>query len=121
MLGTPTVRDLIKRNEFSELKEIMEKSKNLGMQTFDQALIDLVHEGRRWVDPDNTVRLPSWTRVDVGLKAQQRLDGSNLTWRLGVANLFDKRAWREAPTLTGHIYLFPLAERTVTGSLQVDF
>ena len=45
MLGTPTVRDLIKRNEFSELKEIMEKSKNLGMQTFDQALIDLVNEG----------------------------------------------------------------------------
>ena len=45
MLGTPTVRDLIKRNEFSELKEIMEKSKNLGMQTFDLALIDLVHEG----------------------------------------------------------------------------
>ncbi|MGL4318304.1 MAG: PilT/PilU family type 4a pilus ATPase [Pseudomonas sp.] len=44
MLGTPTIRDLIKRNEFSELKEIMEKSKNLGMQTFDQALIDLVHE-----------------------------------------------------------------------------
>jgi hypothetical protein len=85
------------------------------------AQADLVHEGRRWVDPDNTVRLPSWTRVDVGLKAQQRVDGSNLTWRLGVANLFDKRAWREAPTLTGHIYLFPLAERTVTGSLQVDF
>ncbi|MEH6366555.1 MAG: PilT/PilU family type 4a pilus ATPase, partial [Pseudomonas marincola] len=42
MLGTPTIRDLIKRNEFSELKEIMEKSRNLGMQTFDQALIDLV-------------------------------------------------------------------------------
>lgn len=85
------------------------------------AQADLVHEGRRWVDPDNTVRLPSWTRVDVGLKAQQRVDGTNLTWRLGVSNLFDKRAWREAPTLTGHIYLFPLAERTVTGSLQVDF
>ena len=45
LLGTPTIRDLIKRNEFSEIKEIMEKSKNLGMQTFDQALIDLVHEG----------------------------------------------------------------------------
>lgn len=85
------------------------------------AQADVVHDGRRWVDPDNTVRLPSWTRVDVGLKAQQRLDGSNLTWRLGVSNLFDKRAWRESPTLTGHIYLFPMAERTVTGSLQVDF
>jgi twitching motility protein PilU len=45
MLGSPTIRDLIKRNEFHELKEIMEKSKNLGMQTFDQALIDLVNEG----------------------------------------------------------------------------
>lgn len=54
MLGTPTVRDLIKRNEFSELKEIMEKSKNLGMQTFDQALIDLVHEGA--IDEEEAVK-----------------------------------------------------------------
>ena len=54
MLGTPTVRDLIKRNEFSELKEIMEKSKNLGMQTFDQALIDLVHEGT--IDEEEAVK-----------------------------------------------------------------
>src|SRR5690606_13532889 len=54
MLGTPTIRDLIKRNEFSELKEIMEKSKNLGMQTFDQALIDLVHEGA--IDEEEAVK-----------------------------------------------------------------
>tara|TARA_Y100000592_G_scaffold10467_2_gene14822 strand:+ start:185 stop:1522 length:1338 start_codon:yes stop_codon:yes gene_type:complete len=54
MLGTPTVRDLIKRNEFSELKEIMEKSKNLGMQTFDQALIDLVHDGA--IDEEEAVK-----------------------------------------------------------------
>ncbi|WP_177332309.1 PilT/PilU family type 4a pilus ATPase [Pseudomonas sp. BMS12] len=54
MLGTPTVRDLIKRNEFSEIKEIMEKSKNLGMQTFDMALIDLVHEGA--IDEDEAVK-----------------------------------------------------------------
>ncbi|HLD67674.1 MAG TPA: type IV pili twitching motility protein PilT, partial [Pseudomonas sp.] len=45
LLGTPTIRDLIKRSEFGEIKEIMEKSKNLGMQTFDQALIDLVNQG----------------------------------------------------------------------------
>ena len=64
MLGTPTVRDLIKRNEFSELKEIMEKSKNLGMQTFDQALIELVNEGvldeeeaTKNADSANNVRL----------------------------------------------------------------
>ncbi|MDD0843497.1 PilT/PilU family type 4a pilus ATPase [Pseudomonas sp. Gutcm_11s] len=64
MLGTPTIRDLIKRNEFSELKEIMEKSRNLGMQTFDQALIELVHEGAieeeealKNADSANNVRL----------------------------------------------------------------
>ncbi|MET1076719.1 MAG: PilT/PilU family type 4a pilus ATPase [Pseudomonas sp.] len=45
LLGTPTIRDLIKRSDFGDIKEIMEKSKNLGMQTFDQALIDLVNQG----------------------------------------------------------------------------
>jgi twitching motility protein PilU len=45
MLGTPTIRDFIQRNELGELKGIMEKSVNLGMQTFDSALFDLVIEG----------------------------------------------------------------------------
>lgn len=45
MLGTATIRDLIHRSEFGELKGIMEKSTNLGMQTFDQALYELVAEG----------------------------------------------------------------------------
>jgi twitching motility protein PilU len=54
LLGTPTIRDLIKRNEFSEIKEIMEKSKNLGMQTFDQALIDLVNAGS--IDEEEAVK-----------------------------------------------------------------
>ena len=54
LLGTPTIRDLIKRNEFSEIKEIMEKSKNLGMQTFDQALIDLVNDGS--IDEEEAVK-----------------------------------------------------------------
>lgn len=45
MLGSPTIRDFIHRNEFGELKGIMEKSVNLGMQTFDHALFGLVIEG----------------------------------------------------------------------------
>lgn len=46
MMGTLTVRDMIKRGEFSSLKEIMEKSQQLGMQTFDGALFDLAVAGR---------------------------------------------------------------------------
>jgi twitching motility protein PilU len=45
MLGTPTVGDLIRRNELDELKSIMEKSAELGMQTFDGALYVLVVDG----------------------------------------------------------------------------
>ena len=45
-MGTLTVRDMIKRGEFGLLKDIMEKSKQLGMQTFDGALFDLAVEGR---------------------------------------------------------------------------
>jgi twitching motility protein PilU len=41
MLNTPLVSDLIFKGEVSEFKEIMKKCRNLGMQTFDQALYDM--------------------------------------------------------------------------------
>jgi twitching motility protein PilU len=41
LLNTPLISDLIFKGEISEIKEIMKKSRNLGMQTFDQALFDL--------------------------------------------------------------------------------
>src|SRR5450756_22419 len=40
MLNTPLISDLIFKGEVAEIKEIMKKSRNLGMQTFDQALFD---------------------------------------------------------------------------------
>ena len=40
MLNTPLISDLIFRGDVTEIKEIMKKSRNLGMQTFDQALFD---------------------------------------------------------------------------------
>ena len=46
MMGTLTVRDMIKKGELGSLKDVMEKSKSLGMQTFDGALFDLTIEGR---------------------------------------------------------------------------
>ena len=41
MLNTPLISDLIFKGDVHEIKEIMKKSRNLGMQTFDQALFDL--------------------------------------------------------------------------------
>jgi iron complex outermembrane recepter protein len=84
--------------------------------------LDLIHEGKRWVDATNTVRLPSWTRTDLSVRhTQQVVAGQAVTWRLGVRNLFDVQAWRESSTSGGHIYLFPLMARTVTLSAQLDF
>ncbi|KAF1048912.1 PilT/PilU family type 4a pilus ATPase [Xylophilus sp.] len=41
MLNTPLISDLIFKGEVAEIKDIMRKSRNLGMPTFDQALFDL--------------------------------------------------------------------------------
>ena len=41
MLNTPLISDMIFKGEVSDIKEVMKKSRNLGMQTFDQALFDL--------------------------------------------------------------------------------
>jgi twitching motility protein PilU len=41
LLNTPLISDLINKGEVSEIKELMKRSRELGMQTFDQALFDL--------------------------------------------------------------------------------
>ncbi|MBT8149017.1 MAG: PilT/PilU family type 4a pilus ATPase [Gammaproteobacteria bacterium] len=64
LLGTPTVKQKILRGEIDEIKEIMEKSENLGMQTFDTALFKLYRDGKitleeaiRNADSANNLRL----------------------------------------------------------------
>lgn len=46
LLGTPRAADLIAKGDVSSLKELMEKSDEQGMQTFDIALYKLYKEGR---------------------------------------------------------------------------
>ena len=64
MLNTPLIADLIFKGEVGEIKEIMKKSRNLGMQTFDQALFDLFEgnhisyeDALRQADSVNDLRL----------------------------------------------------------------
>ncbi len=45
LLDSPRVKDLIHKAQIAELKEAMEKSTNIGMQTFDQALYDHYKSG----------------------------------------------------------------------------
>jgi twitching motility protein PilU len=64
LLNTPLISDLIFKGEIHEIKEIMAKSRELGMQTFDQALFDLFEadeisyeEAIRNADSMNELRL----------------------------------------------------------------
>jgi twitching motility protein PilU len=64
LLQTPLVSDLIFKGEVAELKEVMKKSNQLGMNTFDQALFDLFEKGAisyeealKNADSKNEVRL----------------------------------------------------------------
>ncbi len=41
LLNSSTVADLVRKGDVPEVKEIMKKSREMGMQTFDQALFDL--------------------------------------------------------------------------------
>lgn len=64
LLGTPLVQDKLRNGEVHELKEIMKRSNEHGMRTFDQHLYQLYQEGRityddaiRYADSANEVRL----------------------------------------------------------------
>jgi twitching motility protein PilU len=45
LLNTPTIADKIFKGEFNEIKGIMEKSRELGMRTFDWSLFELYNDG----------------------------------------------------------------------------
>jgi len=73
MMGTLTIRDMIKRGQFETLKGVMEKSKELGMQTFDGALFDLVKEGL--ISEEDAIKnSDSPTNLTLKLKLDKRGD-----------------------------------------------
>ena len=83
LLNSPMVEALIKRGEVGGLKEIMEKSSGLGMQTFDQALFALHQTGKisfeeaiKNADSANNLRL----RINLsgGAQTVERPGGSGL-------------------------------------------
>ena len=81
----------------------------------------VVREGARAALPDNSVYIPAWTRLDLGLRWRQTLPSGSVLWRVDLLNATDHRAWRESPFQYGHAWLFPLTPRTWRVALQHDF
>jgi twitching motility protein PilU len=64
LLNSPRIADLIKEGDILEIKEVMEKSEPMGMQTFDMALFNLYNAGKisleetlKNADAENNLRL----------------------------------------------------------------
>jgi len=78
LLNTPLVADLIRKGEVHELKAVMKRSTEQGMQTFDQALYQLYSQGEityeealRHADSANDLRLM--------IKLESETDGEHLS------------------------------------------
>jgi len=54
LLNTPLIADYIAKGEAASIKPLMAKSRELGMQTFDQALLELYQAGK--IDYDEALR-----------------------------------------------------------------
>lgn len=87
MLNSPLISDLIFKGQVHEIKEIMKKSRELGMQTFDQALFDLYEADKisyedalRNADSVNDLRLT----IKLQGKAAKNRDLSAGTEHLGI-------------------------------------
>jgi twitching motility protein PilU len=88
LLNSPLIQDLIFKGEITMIKEIMSKSTQLGMQTFDQALFNHYEEGNinyeeaiRNADSQNELRLRiklesklGKAPVDEGIDSMQLVD-----------------------------------------------
>ncbi len=78
----------------------------------------LIYTGAQWVNSANTLKMPSWTRVDVGARYATRIAAKPVTFRATVENLFDKSYWagsfNDNFATTG-------GPRTVRVSATVDF
>ena len=87
MLNTPLVSDMIFKGEVNELKEIMKKSREQGMQTFDQSLFDAFEanlisydDAVRFADSANDLRL----QIKLNSKRAKSLDLAAGTEHLSI-------------------------------------
>ena len=84
LINTPLASDLIRKGAVHELKELMKKSTNIGMQTFDLALYKLFEEGDvsyeealAHADSANDLRLMIKLSAEANPKLQQQITPSS--------------------------------------------
>jgi twitching motility protein PilU len=79
LLNSPYIAELIKKGEIGSIKEVMQKSKELGMQTFDQALFNLYELGSiTYADAIHHADSPNDLRLMIKLRNNDQSGTSRL-------------------------------------------
>ncbi|MNJ60625.1 hypothetical protein D3C77_563720 [compost metagenome] len=78
LINTPLAADLIRKGEVHELKNLMKRSTELGMQTFDQALYNLYVQGEITYE-DALAHADSANDLRLLIKLGSETDGEHLT------------------------------------------
>lgn len=78
----------------------------------------VVHTGSQEVDQANTQDIPSWNRVDIGLRYVFNQQSKPVTFRANIENLLDQDDWTSSAYFPG--YLTPSSPRTLLMSVSVD-
>lgn len=81
----------------------------------------VVYTDSQHADTNNTLSIPSWTRVDVGARYITEVNKQPVTFRARIDNLFDRNYWASTGGYPGAGYLVLGAPRTLTVSATVDF
>lgn len=83
LINTPLISDLIARGDVAGIKAVMAKSRELGMQTFDQAVFDLYQAGK--ISYDEALRnADSVNEVRLKIKLAKENDGEDVTDEFGA-------------------------------------
>jgi len=77
----------------------------------------MLHTGEQYLDPENTQKIPSWNRYDLGARYAFTTGKVPVTVRGSIENLFDKNYWLSAARQG----LSVGAPRTVLLSVTADF
>lgn len=76
----------------------------------------VIHTSAMWYDAANRLRMPAWTRVDIGARYATKVAGNSVVLRATLENVADKAYW-----VTASGYATVGAPRTLMLSAQMDF